>query len=1076
LVIAGGALLSSTSAVTQTWTGAGDDNKFSTAANWASGTAPATGDALVFNGTDGEALTLQNDLAIQPPQFYFYGTTAYTFTSSSGTTDIQLNNNTGFYNYSEATQTFQTDVNNHESTLFFYNDPVKQGSITISGTTFITGRDMRNAMVGGTLTLGGLSRVGGDLNISGMDYIPTNPVVAGQPLPVTVVGNITAGRLFNFSNFGLVTYGELRLTGSNAITGDTQFIDANLVLDYTNDYGKLGAGNLVFNGSRVRLVGGTTQESVSWLLLGYNREYWIDGGGQTTIERVSGSATIKLSGNIKRNAAGTGALADTWIANTLSLGESGLIYSVGSNSGVNEGSGNVNGIIRPWVTVGGEGSAGRDWAFRDADGYIKAFKAYESGTNALIEGSPAAMVENTTINSLKLDSNSGDAPQDILDLNQLTLTVKSGGLMFVGAKDYAINSGTLRMGEDSLDEFMVWQSGLGELTVNSELVARSITKDGTGTLTLNGTFNPQAIATATTGGIYLNNGVLKLGENWSGNTAHMVLMPTSGTLNLNGNDLQVNAIGADGQSPVPARITNDAAELSTLTVAPSGSLGIRLSGLVGIILDGNLKLVITGSAYASNYWLSTYTANTHTGGVTISNNMDFITTFNIQNAAWFGTGTLTLAGNAGINLANTTRYGWDNFTTPLHVTGTNNRFIGQYTGITFNNAWSGGGELIIEANSDNFGQQYFDRNMRINADMSAFSGTLRLRSSILGVARGVTFSSDNAVADWSTASVVFEPGGTTATFGVAILESRLANQTYKIGNLSSTGNAVVGGTGNQTILRNTNGNGTLTFEVGALNLSGTFDGHISNMGQTNGAWDGAGLSFYEQYPDGRLSALTKVGTGTLTLTNENTYKGATTVSGGVLLVSGSGSLNRTAGVNVSTGGAFVYDSAVALDRAVNVSEGGLFGGSGDVSGVNLILAKNAELTGGGVLSTGTLTLSKALTLDDFTYQWDIAADDDYDLLDFTGDLTLTGDNYTVNVNALNGLGVLSDFENLIILSGLQTGNLELWSLTQAAADAGFTLDFQGANLLLNYSAIPEPSTWALMVTGVALLAILRRRR
>ncbi|MDR1146497.1 MAG: PEP-CTERM sorting domain-containing protein, partial [Verrucomicrobiales bacterium] len=142
---------------------------------------------------------------------------------------------------------------------------------------------------------------------------------------------------------------------------------------------------------------------------------------------------------------------------------------------------------------------------------------------------------------------------------------------------------------------------------------------------------------------------------------------------------------------------------------------------------------------------------------------------------------------------------------------------------------------------------------------------------------------------------------------------------------------------------------------------------------------------------------------------------------------------------------------------------------------NLTLAQNAGLTGGGVLSTGTLTLTQALTLSDFTYQWDIAADDDYDLLNFTS-LTLSGDNYTVNVNALNGLGALSDDKSWTILSGLQTGNLGLWSLNQEAADAGFTLNLQGANLLLNYSAIPEPSTWALIVTGVVLLAVLRFRR
>jgi autotransporter-associated beta strand protein len=1075
VVIAGGALLSSASAADMTWTGGAGaaDRKFSSAGNWSLNRAPAASDTLIFSGTDGATLELTNDLTVDVARLYFNGTTAYTI--AGGTTVFKGDGNKGFYHYGSQPLTVQGDIQAN-TMLVFSNQSASNyySNITVTGTIFTTAR-VTNWMVGGTLALGGINSGENDVLIAGPNYVATHPLAIGQPLPVTVVGDITGKSFFNAYG-GEVQYGEIRLTGSNNLTGDTVLANANLVLDYTAATGadarKLGSGNLVFyNSGRLTLDGGTTQETVNGMFLGHGNYQF--GGGVTVIERASGSATINVSGGIQRTSFNSGGLNGTVNA-TLSLSEDGIIYTTNTSSGTGYANDNFNGIIRPWVTVGGEGDAGRDWAFKDTDNYIKAFKAYDT-TNVLFAGG-TNMTENTTINSLKLDSSSGDAPQDTLNLANYTLTVQSGGLMFVGAKDYVIASGTLRMGQDNIDEFLVWQSGLGELTISADLVARSITKVGEGTLTLSGQFLPQDIPTATSGGIALEAGVLKLGANWGDATAHMLLMQYSGTLDMNGHDLLVKGVGGNAAltALTPSRITNDAEAMSTLYIAPfNGASDTTISGLTVATISGNLHLDISGGA-STNLALTAWLANTHTGGVTIHDNIAGMYGMKIQNAGWFGTGTLTLGGNAGFYIedASADTPGWDNFTNAMQIIGDNNRIANTSNrALNFNNTWSGSGELIVEVTSNQV--------VGINADLSDFSGTLRLRSGVDNTSRVLMgssyFSSTNTVTDWSTVDVVLDKV-TSTSYVRSWLQSEVVNQTYKLGNLSVINNAADGPEGNnQFILRSNVASGTTTFEIGYLNLSGTFDGHISNWGNSNGGYTGGGFNFVDNNPTSYITALTKVGSGTLTLTNLNTYSGTTTVSGGVLLISGTGVLTRTAGVNVSTGGAFIYDSAVALDRAVNVSEGGLFGGSGNVSGINLTLAQNAELTGGGVLSTGTLTLTQALTLDDFTYQWDIAADDDYDLLNFTS-LTLSGDNYTVNVNAINGLGVLSDDKNWTILSGLQAGNLGLWSLNQDAADAGFTLNLQGTNLLLNYSAVPEPSTWALIVTGVALLAVLRSKK
>ena len=71
--------------------------------------------------------------------------------------------------------------------------------------------------------------------------------------------------------------------------------------------------------------------------------------------------------------------------------------------------------------------------------------------------------------------------------------------------------------------------------------------------------------------------------------------------------------------------------------------------------------------------------------------------------------------------------------------------------------------------------------------------------------------------------------------------------------------------------------GANTLTTGSLNTSTQVDGVISGTG----------------------GGLTKVGTGTLTLTNVNTYTGATTISAGTLALSGFGASRRSSVVTVN---------------------------------------------------------------------------------------------------------------------------------------------------------------------------------
>jgi autotransporter-associated beta strand protein len=136
--------------------------------------------------------------------------------------------------------------------------------------------------------------------------------------------------------------------------------------------------------------------------------------------------------------------------------------------------------------------------------------------------------------------------------------------------------------------------------------------------------------------------------------------------------------------------------------------------------------------------------------------------------------------------------------------------------------------------------------------------------------------------------------------------------------------------------------GPRVLSIGSNNQSTTFSGVIQDGGDNQGTG----------------GSLTKIGTGTLTLSGANTYTGATTVSAGTLVVSnmtGSGTGAGTASVNAGTlGGSGIISGAVGV-------------GTGSGSGAFLAPAV-------GTNKQATLTIQSALTFNtDATYTYTFKA-------------------------------------------------------------------------------------------------------
>lgn len=275
------------------------------------------------------------------------------------------------------------------------------------------------------------------------------------------------------------------------------------------------------------------------------------------------------------------------------------------------------------------------------------------------------------------------------------------------------------------------------------------------------------------------------------------------------------------------------------------------------------------------------------------------------------------------------------------------------------------------------------------------------------------------------------PAATVTNNGGIWLASATGNSdTFTLGGLS--------GSGVVRVIMNDSGQ-TATLDVGGNNENTTFSGELAT-GYTGNSFNGA-------------IALTKSGTGTLTLSGSNSLTGPTVV----------------------TNGSLVVDSYFG-SPSVTVQTGATLGGSGTLAGFTT-LASGAALSPGS--SPGTLTFTNGLTLNSGSIlNFELGTISD--LIAVTGG-TLTGPSSgTVTLNLSNSGGFAAGNYTLInYATASGTSNFGINDFVFGATIPGFTysLSLAGSTLQLSAAAIPEPSTYAALFGAAVLgLAVWRKRR
>ena len=932
-----------------TWDAGGADKNWSTVNNW-SDNATATGDDVTFDATGaltaGNTNTVDTSISIASLTYGFESNTLQHTTSIAAGQTLTVTGN--FTLAPSTTATLSTNVTLTGAT----------GALTVNGTSFQVGQtaSVTNSQLTQNLDMSGLGTLTANLGANGTFRMGSNPGSTTGPITTVVKlaanSTITANVIGVGDNTGKGATYTLKL-GSTANT-----LNANTI-SIGQSAGGRSSGELSFETGtgtlKLRAADGTSAVTAMNLI------------NSSLIGTASLIATANFAGHdvdakittltMGRRSAGANATATatftfdtgTLEVGTLNLGEasaaasSGTINAIMNIGGGNATFGSINMATNAGTTNIVNGTLNFTGGTTTVNGNIT--KGGGNGTTATLNLNGAAAI---------LDMTSGN----LTGLNTITytagllkdLSVVNTGMTLAGTGSRVFDQATGVSGEI---QGAITGSGLG------------LTKNGTGTLTLSGANTYSGATTVNAGILVFSNtaakatgavtagasGSIGLGVGAASgdfSDGNVTTLFNTGNLLVNTSNMTLNAASSLALDTTAGNFTQSSALTAARALIKLGANTLTLSG--------NNTYTGATTISAGTLTVSGGSALADTGAVSVSSGA----VFNLSASETIG----SIAGAGNVTLgANTLTTGSDNSSTTLSgvLSGASGALTKSGTGtLTLSGANTYTGATTISAGTIQIG----------HANGLGSGGNITFSGGGLKYGTGITTDLSSRIKN-SGSAILVDTNGESVTWGTAL-------------GSTNSGGLTKNGTGTLTLSGNNTYTGTTTISAGTLTVSGgsaivdtgavsVSSGAVFNLSasETIGSIAGAGnvtlgantlttgsdnsSTTLSGVLSGASGALTKSGTGTLTLSGANTYTGATTISAGTLQISSTGLLGGgNYSQTIANSGTFLFGSN--SDQTL----GGVISGAGvlmkDGTGTLTLTGANTY-TGATTISAGTLTVS-----------------------------------------------------------------------------------------------------------------------
>jgi autotransporter-associated beta strand protein len=906
-----------------------------------------------------------------------------------------------------------TSVDNQFNTTGALNFGATNGSTTVSsldlsngGSSFGSLNVVTNSASANTITIG----AGRTLNISGAVSIGASSGTTN----LTLTG---ASGTLAVNNGGGATNNNFYIGGGGTATGTLNMsglgtFNANL------GTGTFAVGNGSTNGSGsvpfTAILGTTSTISATKVSVG-------GGFGNTT---NASAYTLRLG-------SGTNTIntADLYVGvfNNQGRGNVNTTLNFNTTTGTLTLRGLAGGSTRANVHIGENqgGSTGTASGGR--------FDLGGSASTGLSGGNADLMIDVLTISRRTAGSNDTSSMtfrSGVLDVNTLTMGNSTGG-------NSATSTLTLNGGSVTFNTAVSLGLASGTGTGNATMNVAGATVTSTPGLVMgnrtNGTVNSTVNISA--GSLTLGGDITTVGD------TNTTLTLSGGTLDLGGNNIGTALASIDTFTINPAT----AAELKNvgsingtagITKIGAGTLTLNANNYSGptaisagtVLIDGANDLGDSSATNTISLNASTLRSTANSYDLGINRAVTLAGAGTIQSDV----GTLTVSGDVTTGANALTLIGDGN----IAMTGVIGAGATPTGGLTI-------GSSTVGANVTLSGNNLFTGNVAFGGTNTQPQGKLTItHSGALGVGpKTVTATSS-----------------TGATGGI-----HLQNNITLAANISitSSGFAIYNDSGSNTVNGNFtmaagNGNTTISSTSGLLTLNGNFSANTTGRNlELKGDGDGVINGVISNGSTAAMEVRKNSGTGSWTLSGDNTYTGATIVSAGTLVINGDQS---------------------AATGAVSIASGATLGGSGTIGGamnVTGILAPGNSI--------GTLTVTNDVTwvgaasassATDWQFELGLGTADLLDITGISSDFLMDDSLGSIfrfdflNTGITNDTYTLVSWDNITDFSDLD--------FTYTNLASGKTGSFAIVGSSLQFTVVPEPGSMLLGLLGSGLL--LRRRR